>query len=1051
MTRAWWAYLVVVAVVSLGYAAGPEPLSSGPVFNLLGLSAVLAIVIGARVHRPRRAVAWHWLAAGQALFVAGDVLAYNYEALFGRPLPFPSAAEPFYLAVYPALVCGLFVLVRARGGRGDRAGLIDALIVSAGVATVSWVTLMAPYAHDASQPVAARVISIAYPLGDLLVLNMLVRLAIDRERRTPSHQLLLCAIGALLVTDSVYTWRLVHGGYDPGQWLDLGWVALYALLGASALHPSMRQLSEPTLVVERRLSRPRLPLLASAALLAPGLLAVRAMLGFQSDALVGAAASAILFSLVVLRMAGIVRGHEEAVQREAALRRSGEDLVRSAGRSAVAAAAVRSGAALAPPGAIVRLHMSDEGEEAVPALAASDLLPSGIPPLQLDALAATDAARLRRGGAVTVEAPAAGLPAGTAIVPLIVRGRPRGALVTIPPSPADPAPIESLATLAAQVALALEGAELTEDLVRKQADARLSSLVEHSSDVVCVIAADGAVRYASPSTAHVLGLDADGVAGRPLTALVHPEDALAAASFLAGIAGQAPGTPSSCELRLRHADGSWRHVEALGTDRLADPAVEGIVLNLRDVSERRAFEAELAHQAFHDALTGLPNRSLFRDRVEHALDRHRRDGSEVTVLFLDLDDFKTVNDSLGHAAGDELLREVGRRLRECVRPADTAARLGGDEFAVLLDGDPDEGTVTDVAERILAAFAAPVEHDGRHISMHASIGIAFGGGAAAAEDVLRNADVAMYSAKAQGKGRYELFEPEMHELALTRLELKSDLQRAVDEHEFFLRFQPIVDLATEAIAGVEALLRWEHPQRGSVSPLQVIALAEETGLIVPLGRRILEDACHQARRLQEAAADPALTMSVNVSARQLQREEFPAEVAAAVRAAGIAPETLVLELTESAVVEDTELAVRRLQELKALGVQLAIDDFGTGYSSLNYLRHFPFDVLKIDRSFVGGVHEDPEVAALTTAILDLTRVLGLRAVAEGVEDPAQLARLRELRCAYAQGYLFARPIPAEEVVELVRLRAAAAEAAPQLDAPISAASASPMLSSPPLA
>src|SRR4051794_4419496 len=274
MTRAWWAYLIVVGVVSLGYAAGPAPLSSGPVFNLLGLSAVLAIVVGARVHRPRRVVAWHWFAAGQALFVAGDVLAYNYEALFERPLPFPSAADPFSLAVYPALVCGLFVLVRPGGGRGDRAGVIDALIVSAGVATVSWVTLMAPYVQDASQPVSARLVSIAYPLGDLLVLNMLVRLAIDRERRTSSHYLLLCAIGALLVTDSVYTWRLVHGGYDPGQWLDLGWVAFYALLGASALHPSMRRLSEPTLVVERRLSRPRLPLLASAALLAPGLLAV---------------------------------------------------------------------------------------------------------------------------------------------------------------------------------------------------------------------------------------------------------------------------------------------------------------------------------------------------------------------------------------------------------------------------------------------------------------------------------------------------------------------------------------------------------------------------------------------------------------------------------------------------------------------------------------------------------------------------------------------------------------------------------------------------------
>jgi diguanylate cyclase (GGDEF)-like protein len=480
------------------------------------------------------------------------------------------------------------------------------------------------------------------------------------------------------------------------------------------------------------------------------------------------------------------------------------------------------------------------------------------------------------------------------------------------------------------------------------------------------------------------------------------------------------------EFRIRHKDGRYVHTETLPTDLLHDPNVAGIVLNTRDVSERWEFEQRLAHLAFHDPITGLANRSLFRERVQHALERHSRDSELIAVLFLDLDDFKTVNDSLGHAAGDELLREVGARISTCIRSADTGARLGGDEFAVLLEG-VDEKSVTDCGDRIMSALDAPFVVDGKQLFVRASLGIAFGdwdrSGPAGTEELLRNADVAMYTAKEKGKGRWQVFEPQMHSAVLRRLELKADLQRAVDGPQFALHYQPIVAMETGALTAVEALLRWEHPERGTIMPAEFIALAEDSGLIVPIGAWVLEQACRDARLIQDKyPQDPPLAISVNLSARQLQRSAIVSEVKHALQASGIDPSSLILEVTETAVMQDLDLSILRLHELKGLGVRLAIDDFGAGHSSLTSLRRFPVDTLKVDKSFVDAISDGGDATALAAAIVHLAATLRLDAVAEGVERAEQSERLLELGCRLGQGYYFAKPVTRQGMEELLASR-----------------------------
>jgi diguanylate cyclase (GGDEF)-like protein len=459
------------------------------------------------------------------------------------------------------------------------------------------------------------------------------------------------------------------------------------------------------------------------------------------------------------------------------------------------------------------------------------------------------------------------------------------------------------------------------------------------------------------------------------------------------------------------------------------------VITTRDVTAQKQLEAQLQHNALHDGLTGLANRALFTDRLEHALARTDRAAAPVAVLFVDLDDFKAVNDGSGHTAGDALLTAVAARLRQVLRPGDTIARLGGDEFAVLIE-DAATGDAEAAAERLLSALAAPFDtavEPADRLRISASIGIAVGAaGQQDATELLRSADVAMYAAKEAGKGRFAVFAPDMDSAIIGQLRLKAELIRALEQQEFTVHYQPTVELATGRLAGVEALVRWQHPERGLVPPLEFIPLAEQTGLIVPLGRFVLREACRQVRAWHDRyPTHPPMTVSVNLSARELDEPGLVASVRSALEDTGLAAAHLVLEITETLLLVDLPRTVGTLAELRALGVRLAVDDFGTGYSSLAYLENLPVDILKIDKSFVdrigeqgGGAGRDEpaerQQPVMVSAISQLGHALRLKLVAEGIELPEQVATLRGLACHYGQGYYFARPLAAEDLAALLR-------------------------------
>jgi diguanylate cyclase (GGDEF)-like protein len=471
-------------------------------------------------------------------------------------------------------------------------------------------------------------------------------------------------------------------------------------------------------------------------------------------------------------------------------------------------------------------------------------------------------------------------------------------------------------------------------------------------------------------------------------------------------------------------------VQSIHTNLLDDPDVRAVVVTTRDVTAQKQLEAQLQHNAFHDTLTGLANRALFADRLDHALARTDRLAAPVAVLFVDLDDFKAVNDGSGHTAGDELLVAVARRLRETLRPSDTIARLGGDEFAVLIEDAAEPGRPAVAAERLLAALAEPF--DGTRIT--ASVGIATGAaGQHDAAELLRHADVAMYAAKAAGKGRSAVFEPEMESAIIGQLRMKAELARAVELGEFTVYYQPTVELANGRLAGVEALVRWQHPERGLVPPLDFIPLAEQTGLIVPLGRFVLREACRQMSAWHTSyPTDPPMTVSVNLSARELDEPGLVDSVRAILAETGLAPAHLVLEITESLLLVDLPATVSILSDLRALGVRLAIDDFGTGYSSLAYLENLPVDILKIDKSFVDRIGEaptdipgveDPNQSVMVSAISQLGHALHLQLVAEGIEQAEQVSTLQGLSCQYGQGYYFARPLTSDALGDLLHRQA----------------------------
>jgi diguanylate cyclase (GGDEF)-like protein/PAS domain S-box-containing protein len=553
----------------------------------------------------------------------------------------------------------------------------------------------------------------------------------------------------------------------------------------------------------------------------------------------------------------------------------------------------------------------------------------------------------------------------------------------------------------------------------RDAQERFRSAFEHAPIGMGLSGIDGRFFRVNRALAQMIGRAEDELLGASMLGLTHPDDR---ATLVEATDRLLAGDTATCQVEMRylHLDGRavWVGVSVSVVRDVAGQPLY-MVSQAEDITERKASGERLAHQAIHDPLTGLPNRLLFVDRLRRALasihaDHHgsATPAGRVAVLFLDLDHFKVVNDSLGHSAGDRLLVAVADRLRAAIRPTDTVARFGGDEFTVLCTDVPDETAARELADRVAKAVCRPLQLAEGEVFVTASIGIALSGGELETpETLLRNADSAMYGAKDHGRSRAELFDVDSHDRAIATLRTGNELHRALERNELRLHYQPIVSLETGRITGFEALMRWQHPERGMVRPDEFIPLAEETGLIVPMGRWALQEACRQASWWHSHGA--RVTISVNLSPRQLAESTLTDEFAEVLHRSGVDPDAIWLEITESTLMRDAESAVVSLSKLRGLGVHLSVDDFGTGYSSMTYLKRFPVEALKVDRSFVDGLGEESGDTAICTAVVSLAHALGLRAVAEGVETAEQMASLRQLGCELAQGYLFGRPEPAE--------------------------------------
>jgi diguanylate cyclase (GGDEF)-like protein len=749
---AWAACLVVGGLASLAYYLIDNVVGDVIYVAIAGASSV-GLFVGAR--RVERRLPWYFLSASVFLLFVAEVLWVVLDQMGLEP--WPSVADVFYLLAYPVQAVTFFLLVRDRAPGRDMAGLMDAAVITVVMALLSWVFLMEPYVADSSLTFVELVTSVAYPFVDILMLAVLARLMTLRGPRSPAFNMLVIGLVTTLIGDIAYGYVNLTSGYTDRGWMDATWLIMYVVWGVAALHPSASRISDAAEAPSGKLSRERLVLLSSAALIAPGVMLYAWATTSARDVHVpeSTAATAIVFILVLVRMGSLNR--------------------------------------------------------------------------QID-----------------------------------------------------------------------------------------------------------------------------------------------------------------------------RHMTRLHT--------QGRVLRAA-LDERNALAEKLRHQAFHDSLTGLPNRALFLEKVQEALEGDLTGSGGIAVLFIDLDEFKSVNDRFGHAAGDELLKAIGHRLRGALRAGDVPARLGGDEFGLLVYNVDTEDVARAVAQRLFASLNTPFSLDGISVPVKASVGVSLNLQGDTAQDLLRNSDAAMYLAKHRGKDRFEIFDSTRHGGILEQMKLRNDFTGAIERNELVLHYQPQVDLLTKKTVGAEALIRWRHPTRGFLYPNDFISLAEETGAIVPIGKWVLREACTQAKKwVGDLAPGESFTISVNLSARQLADETLVDSLADTLHATGLDPRNLILEMTESVLIQDEEASLERLRRLSRFGVRIAIDDFGTGYSSLTYLQRLPAEILKIDKSFIDNILEGPEEEALAHAIVRLGETLNLVTIAEGIETVQQASRLRQLGCPYGQGYHFSRPI-----------------------------------------
>ncbi|MCO8275003.1 EAL domain-containing protein [Actinoplanes sp. TRM 88003] len=982
----------------------------------IGLSAAAAVLVGVRVHRPAKRLPWYLLSAVLVSFTLGDT-AYNVLTDFMHIAnPFPSLADLFYLLVYPMLAGALLIFIRSRSGAGNRAALLDALVPTAGLGLLSWVFLISPYVRDTDLGFVEKAVSSGYPLGDVLALAMLARLLTAGGRKPVALHVLVAGVGSLLITDVLYGLRQLDGTWQVGGPVDAGWVLFYTATALSALHPSMRQLTTSEQIAQSLTGGRRLALMSVAALIAPAVLLIEDLNQGVTDAPMIASASGIMFLLVMARVAGLMQLQRDTAARERTLRITGADLVAASSVDQAGAALTQAVTSIVPTGEDHRWVMrgSDAEPGAVTGLmSTSRVRVAGLP---ADLTAELDGFEW----ALCAEAVSAGR---TRNGPLrhnqVFLAASEEVLTALEPS---------FEALMAQATMAVERITLTDEVNRRSSEDYFRALIQSASDVILIVGDDETIRYASPSALPVFGRT--DLVGMPLSRLIAGTDHAELRDLLDQVrSGRGPR--DGVDLTAVSGDDLLLQVECTCRDLRDEPAVNGLVVTIRDVTERRRLENDLAHQAYHDALTGLANRAFFQNRLESAATFAVDGRHEVGVLFVDLDDFKEVNDTLGHAAGDQLLTTVGRRITDLAGPLATVARTGGDEFAVLIDLIADTGEVERVADRIVAALAEPIEvvdATGATHQIHgaASVGVATSTEAAGISELLRRADVAMYGAKTEGKNTWQRYQDEMHEAMLRRLEMRSALNEAVAGGQMRLRFQPIIDLPTGDVAGLEALVRWQHPVRGLLGPNEFIELSEENGSVVAIGGWVLREALTTfAHWRTTEAGRPMRYVSVNVSARQFRTPGFVDEVREVLSETGADPRWLLLEVTESLVLHDADQVWADLRELRAMGVRIAIDDFGTGYSSLSYLSNMPVDVLKIDKSFIDDILHNPQQMALVETIVSLARTLELAVVAEGIELDGHRTALAEMGCSYGQGYLFSKPVTSDEFLEYLRTQSSA--------------------------
>ena len=906
---AWRVFLAAGMLGMAAYYVLPRGgLAQGLLITALALAAAVALANRTRAQAPGRRGLWAVITLGQVLYAAGLATWYPYVVLRARPLPYPSVADGLLLAAYGLLAIGLALLIRARDPNPDRAGLLDALIVAAAAVVLAWVFILHPDQRPPGLSLAVVAVSYAYPMLDIVMLAMVVRLAFTGGTRPASFYLVALGLVGQLTADAAFTIASLAATYRYGGPIDAGWMAMCILLGAAALHPRAGELTRPASDQEPSTPAWRFALLAGSVLTpSVSIIVLQLRHADNDDVAVVAALSAVLSLLALARAAHLTRVIAARRQADIAAERERHFL------QALQAAAQAANEATTLPAALGRV--------------------------------------------VTLVGPLLGWSLGRAVL--------------VGPS-ASTAPIWHV-----------------------NDPSRFPDTDRHLDRTTGIDElAQTAVDRGSPvwTTSLPTPLTALGLRSALSVPVLVRNEAVAVIQFLT----DQPHEPDHGLLEV----------------------AANIASQLARVVERVRGQDELARQALYDPLTGLPNRALFHDRLALAVADAARQGEQLALTMLDLDGFKEVNDNLGHAAGDHILIEVAERLRSCLRATDTAARIGGDELAVVLPAT-DQREAEAVTSRILARICHPVVMDGREVLPQASAGIALWNQGQELDCLLRNADAAMYAAKQERSG-YEVYDHDLHARVLDRLSLASDLRGALRREEFILHYQPIVEAASGRIAGAEALIRWHHPQRGWVSPAQFIPVAEQTGAIVEIGRWVLETACREAQSWHhDHPSRLPLYVSVNLSPRQLRDPRLASDIQQVLAATGLPPNSLTLEITETAVMDNIDRTIDKLHELKGLGIRLAIDDFGTGYSSLTYLRRLPIDVVKIDRSFVAGVAAASDEWALAQAIVRLIRTLKLETIAEGVETGAQVAHLRALGCDRLQGFYFAKPEPAETFRELL--------------------------------